>query len=40
VRASEARAGELRSQTAEALNETITGVERYEVALSRIPAAV
>lgn len=40
LRASEARADEMRSQAAEALNETITGVERYEVALSHVPAAV
>ena len=34
VRASEQQANELRRQSAEAAGETITGVERYEVALS------
>jgi hypothetical protein len=33
--ASEARAEELRSQAAEAIGETIAGVDRYEVALSK-----
>jgi hypothetical protein len=34
LRASEARANQLRSQAAEAMGETITGVDRYEVAFS------
>ena len=34
VQASEQQANELRRQSAEAAGETITGVERYEVALS------
>jgi hypothetical protein len=38
--ASEARADELRAQAAEAMDDTIVGVERYEVALHETPVAV
>lgn len=38
--ASEARADELRSQAAEVMGDTITGVARYEVALNEVPATV
>jgi hypothetical protein len=38
--ASEARADELRAQAAEAMGDTIAGVERYEVALHETPVAV
>ena len=38
LRASEERANQLRSEAAEALSETITGVERFEVAISEIVA--
>ncbi|MDQ3671521.1 MAG: hypothetical protein M3364_03655 [Actinomycetota bacterium] len=40
LRASEARGNELRAQAAEAMGDTITSVERYEVALNEVPAAV
>jgi hypothetical protein len=38
--ASEARADELRAQAAEAMGDTIVGVERYEVALHETPVTV
>jgi hypothetical protein len=38
LRASEERADELRNEAAAAMDETITGVERYEVALSKVLA--
>ena len=38
LRASEARADELRREAADALDETIVGVERFEVAISEIVA--
>ncbi len=38
LEASEERANELRSEAAEAMNETITGVDRYEVALHKVLA--
>ena len=40
LRASEARADELRAQAAEAMGDTIASVDRYEVALHEVPAAV
>jgi len=40
LRASEARADELRRQAADALGETITGIDRYEVAISEVAAAL
>jgi len=40
LRASEARGNELRAQAAEAMGDTISSVERYEVALNEVPAAV
>ena len=40
LRASEARGEELRAQAAEAMATTISSVERYEVALNEVPAAV
>lgn len=42
LEASEVRANELRSQAAKAMDETVVGVERYEVALSKAlaPASV
>jgi len=40
LRASEERANEIRSEAAEALNERIIGVERFEVAISEIVAGV
>jgi heme-degrading monooxygenase HmoA len=39
LRASEERANQLRAQAAEALDETITSIERYDVALSEVLAA-
>ncbi len=39
LRASEERANQLRSQAADAMGETITGVERYEVAVHEVLAA-
>jgi hypothetical protein len=39
LRASEERANELRKQAAQAMDETITGVDRYEVALDKALAA-
>jgi heme-degrading monooxygenase HmoA len=39
LRASEQRADELREQAAEAMKETIVGVDRYEVALHEAPVA-
>ena len=40
LRASEARGDELRAQAAEAMGDTIASVDRYEVALNEVPAAV
>ncbi|MDQ3379023.1 MAG: hypothetical protein M3546_01705 [Actinomycetota bacterium] len=40
LRASEARGDELRAQAAAAMGDTISSVERYEVALHEVPAAV
>lgn len=40
LRASEARADELRAQAADAMGDSIAGVERYEVALHETPIAV
>lgn len=40
LRASEARADELRGQAADAMGDTISSVNRYEVALHEVPAAV
>ena len=40
LRASEARADELRNEAADALGETITSVDRYEVAISEVAAAL
>ena len=40
LRASEARGDELRAQAAEAMGDTIASVDRYEVALHEVPAAV
>lgn len=40
LRASEARADELRASAAEAMGDTIVGVERYEVVLHEVPVAV
>jgi hypothetical protein len=37
LRASEARANELRARAAEAMGDTIAGVSRYEVALQEVP---
>ena len=39
-RGSEAKADELRTQAADAMGDTIAGVDRYEVALHEVPAAV
>jgi len=40
LRGSEARADELRAQAADAMGDTISSVDRYEVALHEVPAAV
>jgi len=40
LRASEARGDELRAQAAEVMGDTIASVDRYEVALHEVPAAV
>ena len=40
LRASEAKGDELRTQAADAMGDTIASVERYEVALHEVPAAV
>jgi len=40
LRASEARADELRAQAADAMGDTIAGVDRYEVALHETPVTV
>ena len=40
LRATEERANELRSQAAEAMGETITAVDRFEVAVNEVPVAV
>jgi heme-degrading monooxygenase HmoA len=39
LQASEARADELRGEAAEAMGESIAGVDRYEVAVHEVPAA-
>ncbi len=40
LRASEAKGDELRTQAADAMGDTIASVDRYEVALHEVPAAV
>ena len=40
LRSSEAKADELRTQAADAMGDTIAGIQRYEVALHEVPAAV